>query len=56
MKTTITIPLNDRDPVEVEATVIAGVMAVHQQVWDDDPKWVVSHIATGMTLTTIPNG
>jgi hypothetical protein len=50
MKTTITIPLNDRDPVEVEATIVAGVMAVHQQEWDESPKWVVSHIATGMTF------
>ena len=50
MKATITIPLNNQDPVEVEATIIAGVMAVHQQVWDDDPKWVVSHVHTGMTF------
>ena len=50
MKTTITIPLSGQEDAEVEATIVAGVMAVHQQEWDESPKWVVSHIATGMTF------
>ncbi len=51
MKATITIPLRDKN-VEIEATIVAGVMAVHQQPWEDSApeKWVVSHVHTGMTF------
>ena len=50
MKTTITIPLNDRDPVEVEATIVAGVMAVHQQEWDGKPQMGSQSHRHGMTF------
>jgi len=55
MKERITINLQDQDDVEVEATIVAGVMAVHTQPWvvgddSDSTMWVVSHVHTGMTF------